>query len=220
MQFLFEFLLVVTAIFLIVLVLIQRGKGGGLAGAFGGMGGQSAFGTKAGDLFTRITIGVAAFWIILCIVTVKLLEGRPARDRWTRARAAVPSKGRGQRRPPRPRSPQPAARRRRRGRQNDLPSIHPGRKSPARCLGWDCPTGEEVTFYSRSILAVLLSMTGFGEMHCQRDGVAVAIEVRAINNRYFKLAVRSTEGTVRSSRRSSPWCAEHPPRHDPDQPSR
>ena len=60
-------LLFLTALFLIVLVLIQRGKGGGLAGAFGGMGGQSAFGTKAGDLFTRITIGVAAFWIVLCI---------------------------------------------------------------------------------------------------------------------------------------------------------
>lgn len=66
-------LLLVTAIFLIVLVLIQRGKGGGLAGAFGGMGGQSAFGTKAGDLFTKITIGVASFWIILCLVTVAVL---------------------------------------------------------------------------------------------------------------------------------------------------
>jgi preprotein translocase subunit SecG len=63
-------LLLLTAVFLIVLVLIQRGKGGGLAGAFGGLGGQSAFGTKAGDLFTKITIGVAAFWIILCAFTV------------------------------------------------------------------------------------------------------------------------------------------------------
>lgn len=66
-------LLFVTAVFLIILVLIQRGKGGGLAGAFGGMGGQSAFGTKAGDLFTRITIGVAAFWIVICIFAVKHL---------------------------------------------------------------------------------------------------------------------------------------------------
>jgi preprotein translocase subunit SecG len=65
--------LLFTALFLIVLILIQRGKGGGLAGAFGGMGGQSAFGTKAGDLFTRITIGVAAFWIILCMIMVKVL---------------------------------------------------------------------------------------------------------------------------------------------------
>ncbi|MEE9603271.1 MAG: preprotein translocase subunit SecG [Thermoguttaceae bacterium] len=66
-------LLFVTAVFMILLVLVQRGKGGGLAGAFGGMGGQSAFGTKAGDLFTRITVGVAAFWIILCLVTVKYM---------------------------------------------------------------------------------------------------------------------------------------------------
>ena len=68
-------LLFLTALFLILLVLIQRGKGGGLAGAFGGMGGQSAFGTKAGDLFTRVTIVVATFWIILCMVTVKLSSG-------------------------------------------------------------------------------------------------------------------------------------------------
>jgi preprotein translocase subunit SecG len=63
-------LLLLTAIFLIVLVLIQRGKGGGLSGAFGGMGGQSAFGTKAGDTFTQITVGVAVFWIYLCVVSV------------------------------------------------------------------------------------------------------------------------------------------------------
>ena len=67
MVILFMFLLFLTALFLIVLILVQRGKGGGLAGAFGGMGGQSAFGTKAGDLFTRITIGVAVFWILLCV---------------------------------------------------------------------------------------------------------------------------------------------------------
>ena len=67
-------LLFVVALFLIVLVLIQRGKGGGLAGAFGGMGGQSAFGTKAGDLFTKITIGVAFAWILLCIATVAVLS--------------------------------------------------------------------------------------------------------------------------------------------------
>ncbi len=67
-------LLLLTSVFMILLVLIQRGRGGGLAGAFGGLGGQSAFGTKAGDLFTRVTIGVAAFWIILCAASVSLLN--------------------------------------------------------------------------------------------------------------------------------------------------
>jgi len=74
MTFLLMLLLFILAIFLIVLVLIQKGRGGGLAGALGGMGGQSAFGTKAGDLFTRITIGVAAVWILVCIVSVGVLS--------------------------------------------------------------------------------------------------------------------------------------------------
>src|SRR5580765_5497040 len=74
MSYFLAILLIITSIFLILVVLIQRGRGGGLAGAFGGLGGQSAFGTKAGDLFTRVTIGVAAFWIILCAASVKLLS--------------------------------------------------------------------------------------------------------------------------------------------------
>lgn len=73
MNFILISLLILTSLFLILLVLVQRGRGGGLAGALGGMGGQSAFGTKAGDLFTRITIGVAAFWVLLCAVTVKVM---------------------------------------------------------------------------------------------------------------------------------------------------
>src|ERR1700761_7008271 len=70
MEFLMKSLMFLTATFLILLVLVQRGRGGGLAGALGGMGGQSAFGTKAGDLFTRITIGVAAVWIVLSCFAV------------------------------------------------------------------------------------------------------------------------------------------------------
>src|SRR5499427_6221345 len=62
--------LILISLFLILLVLIQRGKGGGLAGAFGGAGGSSAFGTKAGDLFTRITIGTALVWIGIAMLLV------------------------------------------------------------------------------------------------------------------------------------------------------
>ena len=68
-------LLLVTSVFLILLILVQRGRGGGLSGAFGGAGGQSAFGAKAGDTFTRITIGVSAFWIILCVLGTMFLAG-------------------------------------------------------------------------------------------------------------------------------------------------
>jgi preprotein translocase subunit SecG len=65
---------ILTSVFLIGLVLIQRGKGGGLAGAFGGVGGSSPFGSKAGDTFTRITIYVAAFWILLIMVQVRVMN--------------------------------------------------------------------------------------------------------------------------------------------------
>lgn len=41
---------------------------------------------------------------------------------------------------------------------------------------------------------MLLSMTGYGEAHCRQDGLAVAIEVRSINSRHFKLSIRSSEG--------------------------
>lgn len=41
---------------------------------------------------------------------------------------------------------------------------------------------------------MLLSMTGFGEAHCQQDDLAVAVEVRTINSRFFKLSVRAGEG--------------------------
>ena len=50
--------------FMILLVLLQRGRGGGLVGALGGQGGQSAFGTRAGDMFTWVTSGVAVLWVI------------------------------------------------------------------------------------------------------------------------------------------------------------
>jgi preprotein translocase subunit SecG len=66
----FALLLSFLAVFLILLVLVQRGRGGGLAGALGGMGGSSAFGAKAGDVFTRITIITAAIWISICLIAV------------------------------------------------------------------------------------------------------------------------------------------------------
>lgn len=50
--------------FMILLVLLQRGRGGGLVGALGGPGGQSAFGTRAGDVFTKITVVVATLWVV------------------------------------------------------------------------------------------------------------------------------------------------------------
>ncbi len=60
-----QLLLLFLGVFLMIVVLLQRGRGGGLAGAFGGLGGQSAFGTKAGDVFTKITIVIAVAWVLV-----------------------------------------------------------------------------------------------------------------------------------------------------------
>ena len=66
--------LLFTGLLLIFIVLLQRGRGGGLAGALGGAGGQSALGTKAGDNFTKITIGLAAIWILLACLSIYALR--------------------------------------------------------------------------------------------------------------------------------------------------
>ena len=76
MATLFNILLIVTGLFLIGVVLIQRGKGGGLAGAFGGVGGSSPFGSKAGDAFTRFTIYVAAFWLLFITIQVRIMNAK------------------------------------------------------------------------------------------------------------------------------------------------
>lgn len=68
--------LLLASVFLILLVLIQRGKGGGLAGAFGGAGGSSAFGSRAGDTFTRITIYAAAVWLLLIMFIINRVQPR------------------------------------------------------------------------------------------------------------------------------------------------
>lgn len=65
-------LFVLICIILIIIVLLQKGRGGGLSAAFGGAGGHSAFGSKTGDVFTKITIGIVAIFLILSMVLTKV----------------------------------------------------------------------------------------------------------------------------------------------------
>ena len=66
--------IILLGLLLIGVILIQRGKGGGLIGAFGGAGGSSPFGSKSGDMFTRITITMAGIWIFLIMIHVKVAK--------------------------------------------------------------------------------------------------------------------------------------------------
>jgi preprotein translocase subunit SecG len=69
-----NWLVLLAGILLIFIILIQRGKGGGLAGAFGGTGGSSAFGSRAGDLFTRVTLVLAIVWGLLIMGHIKVIQ--------------------------------------------------------------------------------------------------------------------------------------------------
>ncbi|MGC4033156.1 MAG: preprotein translocase subunit SecG [Tepidisphaeraceae bacterium] len=60
-------LFLVLSFFLVLLVLIQKGRGGGLSAAFGGVGGNTAFGAKTGDVLTWATSIVFGVFLLLTI---------------------------------------------------------------------------------------------------------------------------------------------------------
>lgn len=68
--FILNSLIIFLSVILIFFILIQSGKGGGLAGAFGGPGGQSAFGSRSADQLTWYTVGLAAVWLLLVMFVV------------------------------------------------------------------------------------------------------------------------------------------------------
>jgi preprotein translocase subunit SecG len=61
-------LFALLAVLLMGVILLQRGKGVGLSGAFGGAGGHTAFGAKTGDVLTWATIVIAAVMLIFAII--------------------------------------------------------------------------------------------------------------------------------------------------------
>src|SRR5260221_5551708 len=61
-------LFVIVCLILILLVLIQKGRGGGLVSAFGGAGGNTAFGSKTGDALTWTTSVVFGVFLLLAII--------------------------------------------------------------------------------------------------------------------------------------------------------
>lgn len=74
----------VFAMFCLILmgvILLQRGRGVGLAGAFGGAGGHTTFGSKTGDVLTWATVvfagGVLLFAVLLNYVFVPVAVKAP-----------------------------------------------------------------------------------------------------------------------------------------------
>lgn len=66
-------LLVITSVLLVVLILLHRGKGGGLSDLFGGGVSSSIGGSSVAEKnLDRLTIGIGLIWSA-CIVAVGLL---------------------------------------------------------------------------------------------------------------------------------------------------
>lgn len=72
----FSILLVLLGVVMIFVILLQRGRGGGLIGAFGAGGGGSAFGTKTGDVFTTITVVLFVLFMFLAIGLNWMVQGK------------------------------------------------------------------------------------------------------------------------------------------------
>jgi preprotein translocase subunit SecG len=65
---LLSILFVLVCLVLIFMVVITPSQSEGLAGAFGGMGSDTFFGTKAGQHINRFTIGLAVAFIALAVL--------------------------------------------------------------------------------------------------------------------------------------------------------
>ncbi|HNA97917.1 MAG TPA: preprotein translocase subunit SecG [Marmoricola sp.] len=69
----FEVLLVITSALLIVLVLLHKGRGGGLSDMFGGGMSSSVGGSSVAERnLDRITVGIGLIWFA-CIIGLGLL---------------------------------------------------------------------------------------------------------------------------------------------------
>jgi preprotein translocase subunit SecG len=65
---------IICAVVLILIVLIQKGKGGGLGAAFGGGLASGILGSKTGDFLTWVTIAMVGVFLALAVAMAKLYK--------------------------------------------------------------------------------------------------------------------------------------------------
>ena len=64
----------ICALLLILIILIQKGRGGGLSGAFGGGMASGILGSKTGDFLTWFTIALVGLFLTLSVVMAKFYK--------------------------------------------------------------------------------------------------------------------------------------------------
>jgi len=67
-------LFLICAVALILIILIQKGKGGGLSGVFGGGMASGILGSKTGDFLTWLTIALVGIFLTLAVVMAKFYK--------------------------------------------------------------------------------------------------------------------------------------------------
>ncbi len=67
-------LFLLSAVTLILIILVQKGKGGGLSAAFGGGIASGILGSKTGDFLTWVTIVLVSVFLILAVVMAKFYK--------------------------------------------------------------------------------------------------------------------------------------------------
>ena len=64
----------VCAVALVLIILIQKGRGGGLGGVFGGGMASGILGSKTGDFLTWVTIALVGLFLSLAVVMAKFYK--------------------------------------------------------------------------------------------------------------------------------------------------
>ena len=78
MIYLLTFVHIVVCLFLIVVVLLQSGKAADLAGAFGGMGSQTAFGPRGSATLLSKATTLSAILFMLTSISLSIVATRNA----------------------------------------------------------------------------------------------------------------------------------------------
>ncbi len=82
---------VLISVFLILVVLVQQGKGADLAGAFGGGGSQTAFGARGATTLLHKLTAIFFGLFVITSMTLAIVQGRPRSSVMSGRPAAAPT---------------------------------------------------------------------------------------------------------------------------------
>ena len=71
-------LFIICSVVLVLIVLIQKGRGGGLSAAFGGGMASGILGSKTGDFLTWVTIVLVSVFLTLAVIMAKFYKELPS----------------------------------------------------------------------------------------------------------------------------------------------